>query len=155
MTTLTIPEQEQKQELEDILRRAIDWHGHFGPFLVLGVKMGIIGMRELEVIKGNPKLRVTVMTKPSVPFSCVIDGVQAATQCTLGNRRLRLRNSTKSVSAKFQILEGNTVTVTLNPAKQEELKELLSKHVRSEEIEKIAHNVVSMSEKELFNLKKT
>lgn len=155
MTTLTIPEQEQKQELEDILRRAIDWHGHFGPFLVLGVKMGIIGIRELEVIKGNPKLRVTVMTKPSVPFSCVIDGVQAATQCTLGNRRLRLRNSTKSVSAKFQILEGNTVTVTLNPAKQEELKELLSKHVRSEEIEKIAHNVVSMSEKELFNLKKT
>ena len=155
MTTLTIPEQEQKQELEDILRRAIDWHGHFGPFLVLGVKMGIIGIRELEVIKGNPKLRVTVMTKPSVPFSCVIDGVQAATQCTLGNRRLRLRNSTKSVSAKFQILEGNTVTVTFNPAKQEELKELLSKHVRSEEIEKIAHNVVSMSEKELFNLKKT
>lgn len=152
---MTIPEQEQKQELEDILRRAIDWHGHFGPFLVLGVKMGIIGIRELEVIKGNPKLRVTVMTKPSVPFSCVIDGVQAATQCTLGNRRLRLRNSTKSVSAKFQILEGNTVTVTLNPAKQEELKELLSKHVRSEEIEKIAHNVVSMSEKELFNLKKT
>ena len=155
MTTLTILEQEQKQELEDILRRAIDWHGHFGPFLVLGVKMGIIGIRELEVIKGNPKLRVTVMTKPSVPFSCVIDGVQAATQCTLGNRRLRLRNSTKSVSAKFQILEGNTVTVTFNPAKQEELKELLSKHVRSEEIEKIAHNVVSMSEKELFNLKKT
>ena len=155
MTTLTIPEQEQKQELEDILRRAIDWHGHFGPFLVLGVKMGIIGIRELEVIRGNPKLRVTVMTKPSVPFSCVIDGVQAATQCTLGNRKLRLQSSLKSVQAKFQIPEGNTVTVTLNPAKQEELERLLSKHARSEEIEKIAHNVVSMPEKELFNLKKT
>jgi len=152
---LTIPEQEQKQELEDILRKAIDWHGHFGPFLVLGVKMGIIGIRELEAIKGNPKLRVTVMTKPSVPFSCVIDGVQAATQCTLGNRKLRLRNSPKSVSAKFQILEGNTVTVTLNPAKQEELEKLLSEHARSEEIEKIAHNVVSMPEKELFEIKKT
>jgi len=152
---LTNPEQEQRQELEDILRKAIDWHGHLGPFLVLGVKMGIIGIRELEAIKGNPKLRVTVMTKPSVPFSCVIDGVQAATQCTLGNRKLRLQNSPKSVSAKFQILEGNTVNVTLNPAKQEELERLLSEHARSEEIEKIAHNVVSMPEKELFEIKKT
>jgi len=155
VTTVTIPEQEQKQELEDTLRKAIDWHGHFGPFLVLGVKMGIIGIRELEAIKGNPKLRVTVMTQPSVPFSCVIDGVQAATQCTLGNRKLRLRNSPKSVSAKFQILEGNIVTVTLNPAKQEELEKLLSKHASFQEMEKIAHNVVSMPEKELFEVKKT
>jgi len=151
---VTIPEQEQKQELEDTLRKAIDWHGHFGPFLVLGVKMGIIGIRELEAIKGNPKLRVTVMTKPSVPFSCVIDGIQAATQCTLGNRKLRLRNSPKSVSAKFQILEGNIVTVTLNPAKQEELKKLLSKHASFQEMEKIARNVVSMPEKELFEIKR-
>ena len=152
---MAILEHEQKQELEDTIEKAVDFHGHLGPFLVLGVKMGLIGIRELEVIKGNPKLRVTVMTKPSVPFSCVIDGVQAATQCTLGNRKLRLRNSTKSVSAKFQILEGNIVTVTLNPAKQEELEKLLSKHASFQEMEKIARNVVSMPEKELFEVKKT
>lgn len=153
MTTLAIPREEQKQELGDILEKAVDWHGHLGPFLVLGVRMGLLGMRELGAKKGNRKLRVTVMTKPYVPFSCVIDGIQAATKCTIGNRKMRLRNSPKNVSAKFQILEGNTVTVTLNPAKQEELKKLLSKHGSFKEMEKIARNVISMPEKELFKVK--
>ncbi len=154
MRTLAIPKQERKQELGDILEKAVDFHGHLGPFLVLGVRMGLIGIRELEAKRGNPKLRVTVMTKPSVPFSCVIDGIQAATKCTIGNRKLRLRNSPKTVSAKFRILEGNMVTVTLNLAKQEELEKLLSKHVSFQRTEKIACNVISMPEKELFKVKK-
>lgn len=151
---MAIPKQERKQELEEILEKAVDFHGHLGPFLVLGVRMGLIGIRELEAKKGNPKLRVTVMTKPSVPFSCVIDGIQAATKCTIGNRKLRLRNSPKTVSAKFQILEGNIVTVTLNPAKQEELEKLLSKPASFQRTEKIARNIISMPEKELFKVKK-
>ncbi len=151
---MAIPKQERKQELEEILEKAVDFHGHLGPFLVLGVRMALIGIRELEAKKGNPKLRVTVMTKPSVPFSCVIDGIQAATRCTIGNRKLRLRNSPKTVSAKFQILEGNMVTVTLNPAKQEELEKLLSKPASFQRTEKIARNIISMPEKELFKMKK-
>lgn len=151
---MAIPKQERKQELEDVIEKAVDFHGHLGPFLVLGVRMGLIGIRELEAKRGNPKLRVTVMTKPSVPFSCIIDGIQVVTKCTIGNRKLRLRNSPKTVSAKFQILEGNMVTVTLNLAKQEELEKLLSKHVSFQRTEKIARNVISMPEKELFKVKK-
>lgn len=152
---MAISEHEQKQELEDTIEKAVDFHGHLGPFLVLGVKMGIIGIRELRAKKGNPKLRVTVMTKPSVPFSCVIDGIQTTTKCTIGNRKLKLRNSSTKVAAKFQILEGNIVTVTLNTAKLEELGKLVSKHASFQEMEKIAHKVVAMSEKELFKVKKS
>lgn len=155
MIILAISEHEQKQELEDTIEKAVDFHGHLGPFLVLGVKMGIIGIRELRAKKGNPKLRVTVMTKPSVPFSCVIDGIQTTTKCTIGNRKLKLRNSSTKVAAKFQILEGNIVTVTLNTAKLEELGKLVSKHASFQEMEKIAHKVVAMSEKELFKVKKS
>jgi formylmethanofuran dehydrogenase subunit E len=116
--------------------------------------MGLTGLRELGAERGTPKLRVTVITKPSVPFSCFIDGIQAATQCTIGNRKLKLRSSPKNVSAKFQILEGNMVTVTLNPAKREELEKLVSKHVSLQEMEKIARKILSMPESELFKLKK-
>ena len=154
METLTVPRQRQKQEFGEILEKAVNFHGHLGPFLVLGIRMGFIGLRELRVERGNPKLRVTVMTKPSVPFSCVIDGIQAATLCTVGNRKLRLRNSTKSILAKFQILEGNKVTITLNLAKQEELKQRLSKLTSPQEMERIARNASSMPEKELFEVKK-
>jgi formylmethanofuran dehydrogenase subunit E len=152
--TLVIPEQGQKQELEEILEKAVDFHGHLGPFLVLGIRMGFIGLRELGVERGNPKLRVTVMTKPSVPFSCVVDGIQAATTCTVGNRRLKLQNSQKDIVAKFQILEGNKITVAVNLAKQEELKKRLSKQASSQEIEIIARGVISMPERELFKVKK-
>jgi len=151
---LATAEQGQKQGLEEILEKAVNFHGHLGPFLVLGIRMGLIGLRELRIERGNPKLRVTVMTKPSVPFSCVIDGIQAATICTVGNRKLKLRNSQKSILAKFQILQGNNVTVTLNLAKQEELKKRLSKLASSQEMERIARNVISMPEKELFKVRK-
>ncbi len=154
MATLAIPKQENKQELGEILEKAVDLHGHLGPFLVLGIRMGLIGLRELGTKRGNQKLRVTVLTKPSVPFSCVLDGVQASTKCTIGNRKLKLRNSLRTVSAKFQILEVNTVTVTLYPAKREELEKLLLKHVGFQEVEKIAHNVISIPERELFKVEK-
>ncbi len=94
------------------------------------------------------------MTKPSVPFSCVIDGIQAATKCTIGNRKLKLRNSPRTVSAKFQIAKGNTVTVSLYPAKREKLEKLLSKSEAFGEVEKIAHNVISIPERELFKVEK-
>lgn len=146
--------QGQIQEWEEILEKAVDFHGHLGPFLVLGIRMGFIGLRELEVEKGDPKLRVTMITKPSVPFSCVIDGIQVTTGCTVGNRKLKLQDSPGNISAKFQLLDGMTVTVTLNPAKQEELEKLVSKHVKSQEIEKIARNITLTSERELFKVEK-
>jgi formylmethanofuran dehydrogenase subunit E len=154
VAALAISMQERKQELEDVIERAMEFHGHLGPFLVIGVRMALIGMRELKAKKADPKLRVTVMVRPSVPFSCIIDGIQAATSCTIGNRKLRLRNSPKKIAAKFQILEGDTVTITLNSAKQEELEKLLSKNVSVREMERIANNIASMSERELFKVKR-
>ncbi len=154
MATLAIPKQGQKQEPEEIVERAVDFHGHLGPFLVLGVRMGLIGLRELEVKKGNPKLRVTVMTKPSVPFSCVIDGIQTATKCTVGNRKLKLQDSSGNIATSFQILDEDTVTVTLNPAKQEELHKLVSEQTSLHEVEEIAREVFSLPEEELFEIEK-
>ncbi len=154
MATLAIPKQGQKQEPEEIVERAVDFHGHLGPFLVLGVRMGLIGLRELEVKKGNPKLRVTVMTKPSVPFSCVIDGIQTATKCTVGNRKLKLQDSSGNIATSFQILDEDTVTVTLNPAKQEELQKLVSEQTSLHEVEETARKVYSLPEEELFEIER-
>ena len=152
MATLTVPKHEQKQELEEILEKAANFHGHLGPFLVLGVRMGLFALRELKAKKDNPKLCVTVKTKPSVPFSCVIDGIQVSTNCTVGNRRLRLQSSPKEVSAKFQVQKGNTLTVTLSPAKQAELEKLLSEHPSFQEVESIARNVIFTPESDLFQV---
>ncbi len=142
------------EDLESILRKAEEFHGHLGPFLTLGVRMGLIGVRELRV-KGNAEeLRITAMLKYSVPFSCVIDGIQVATKCTIGNKRLKLKSSS-GIKAKFELQNKEQVTVIVNPTAFARLKsKLLSEDVPPEEIRKLAHHVASMPKEELFIIRR-
>ena len=134
-------------ELKAILGKAADFHGHLGPFLVIGVRMGLIGFRELGAKGNDEQLRVTAMTKDFTPFSCVIDGIQVATKCTVGNKKLRVKNSS-GIAAKFELQNIERVTVTVNPATFNKLKsQLLSKNVPLEELARL---VVSIPEEELF-----
>jgi len=140
----------QEQELDTILEKATDFHGHFGPFLVIGIRMGLIGVRQLEAKKYGEKLRVTAMLKHSVPFSCVIDGIQVTTKCTIGNKKLKLIDSS-GIAAKFELEHKGQVTVMVNPVAFNRLKRrLLSENVPPEEMEKLARMVASMPEEELF-----
>jgi len=142
--------QEQKRELDTILKKAADFHGHFGPFLVIGVRMGLIGIRQLEAKKYDAKLRVTVMLKHSVPFSCVMDGIQVTTKCTIGNKKLKLIDSS-GIAAKFELQRKGQVTVMVNPVAFNRLKRrLLSENVSPKELQKLARMVASMPEEELF-----
>jgi len=131
-------------ELMSLLKKAADFHGHLGPFLALGVRMGLVGVRELGAKENAEKLRVTVMLKHSVPFSCVIDGVQVATKCTVGNKKLRVKKSS-GIAAKFELQNGEHVTVTVNPATFNKLEK-----VSSGELRELAQLVASMPEEELF-----
>lgn len=136
-------------ELDVILNRAEEFHGHLGPFLVLGVRMGFIGVRETQTKENNRDLHVTAMVRNSVPFSCVIDGIQMATRCTVGNKKLEIRKSL-GVAAKFEN-QNRKVIVRLNPTGLEELRERVpSEDASSEEIRRLAHMVASIPEEELF-----
>lgn len=137
-------------ELTKIIDKATDLHGHLGPFLVIGVRLGLIGIRELGLEKNDEKLHVTAMLKNSVPFSCVLDGIQVTTKCTMGNKRIRLKSS-PGIAAKFELLTGRHVTVEVKPTAFERLKnELLRENVSSEEVQRLARTVASMPEEELF-----
>lgn len=136
--------------LDNMVQKAADFHGHMGPFLVVGVRMGIVGLQKLGVRRGDDSLSATVFVEPSVPFSCAIDGIQVTTKCTIGNGKLRLRNSTKEISTVFEVSGGKQVTVTLNPVMLTELKRSLRKIAASEKLEEIAGVVASVPDQELF-----
>jgi formylmethanofuran dehydrogenase subunit E len=138
--------------LMSIIERAKDFHGHLGPFLVIGVRMGLIGVRELGVKGREEKLRATAMLRNSVPFSCVIDGIQIATKCTIGNKRLGLKHKSSQIAAKFELQdEEKEVNVLVNPVTFQELKsQLLAEDIPPEEVRKLAHVIASVPEEELF-----
>jgi len=142
------------EKLNVTLNKAEEFHGHLGPFLALGVRMGLIGVRELGAKGNEEKLRVTAMLKDSVPFSCVVDGIQVATKCTIGNKKLRLRSS-HGIAAKFELPSREQLTVKVNPAFFNKLKNgLLSENVPSDELRQLAQLVASMPEEELFIIRR-
>jgi len=140
--------------LENVIKKAVDFHGHLGPFLVIGVRMGLIGLRELELKEGAEKLHVTALLKYSVPFSCVLDGLQVTTGCTFGNQKLTLKNSL-SITAEFQLPNKKQATVTINQNTFDNLKrKLLTEKASNHEMQKLAQLMASMPEKDLFVIKK-
>ncbi len=139
----------QKQELATLIRKAAEFHGHLGPFLVIGVRMGLIGLRELGIENNDGNLRITAMLTSSVPFSCTIDGIQVATKCTLGNQKLKLIDS-QGIAAEFELQHREKLTVAVNPDTFNRLRSRLLEDIPPEETRKLAWMVASMPEEELF-----
>jgi formylmethanofuran dehydrogenase subunit E len=146
--------QKEELNLNSVIKEAVSFHGHLGPFLVLGVRMGLIGLRELCVKKGNSKLRVTAILERTVPFSCAIDGIQVATGCTVGNGRLKLKNTKNIIASEFRLDGKENVIVTLKPMKFKELQKALPKDVHSYKNIQLARTIASSPEEELFTIKK-
>jgi formylmethanofuran dehydrogenase subunit E len=141
---------EEQEKIEAWVKAAADFHGHLGPFLVLGVRMGLIALRELQTSRGDLKLHATAILERAVPFSCTIDGIQIVTQCTMGNGRLQINNTKNRFAARFQLNQKRRVTVTLTPARFEELKNALPKKARSYKNIQLAKRIASLPERELF-----
>lgn len=140
----------KSHDLNEQLQSAAKLHGHFGPFLALGVRMGLYGLRELGVKKGDIRLHATVMLTYATPASCILDGVQSSTQCTVGNTRLRWKNS-EHVSAIFQLdRRKRQVEVCVKPSVLQELRLGLDAKPSDEEIRQIGFEIASRSDKELF-----
>jgi len=64
------------------------FHGHLGPYLVLGLRLGARIVAALQ--RRHFGLRVVVHCPPQPPPSCVADGLQLSTGCSLGKRNITL-----------------------------------------------------------------
>lgn len=84
------------------------------------------------------------------PFSCVLDGIQATTKCTIGNKKLEIRNSNGNIVTIFRLKSQNkTLKICVNEQVVEMLKEQLSKGVSNEEL---AWKMAATPENQLFKV---
>ena len=133
------------------IRNAENLHGHLGPFLVIGVRIGMLakGISNANTWESN-KLRVTARLPLLTPFSCILDGIQATTQCTVGNQRLTIENSQAQIIVYFkQQNSNNALSVHVNPKILDEIKNRYSKGASNEEL---AWEIASMPENDLFTI---
>lgn len=147
---MTTPPRNKNYNLSATLQIAVELHGHFGPFLTLGVRMGLRGLQKLGVKPGDSRLHATVMLEYAAPISSILDGIQATTKCTVGNTRLAWKESSR-ISVIFQ-LDGSKqrIRIRVNPAIVQELLGRLSEQPTDEATRKIGEEIAFRPDSELF-----
>jgi formylmethanofuran dehydrogenase subunit E len=93
------------------LRYAVQLHGHLGPMLTFGARMGMAAVRAVEA-NGYFDVEITCegpFAKP--PASCFLDGLQISTGATLGKRNLQWVEGKKIVIHVKNTRTGKTATL--------------------------------------------
>lgn len=142
---------QKEKELLLMIKNAQKLHGHLGPFLVLGVRMGMIAKKALNAAdEQQTSLKASVKVPLFPPFSCLLDGIQTATTCTVGNQRLTIENSEEICVSVARQNAAGTVKIALKPKMAEELEKRRSEDSLTE---KFALELAHMPENQLFNVK--
>lgn len=89
----------QREWSKDLLDKAIEFHGHGGPFMIVGLRMGLTALNLFKA-KGWFDMTCCMDLPLMPPHSCVIDGVQVATGCTMGKRNIEVRDG-EGISGEF------------------------------------------------------
>jgi formylmethanofuran dehydrogenase subunit E len=71
------------------------FHGHLGPYLIIGYRMGLLARERL----GEGKMSAIAYTGFKPPISCLIDGIQFSTACTLGKGNIQVKEGEKAKAA--------------------------------------------------------
>jgi formylmethanofuran dehydrogenase subunit E len=97
------------------LEAAKIFHGHIGPCLVIGMKMGYFAVSHLNA-RRHFGIQAEVRCPARPPVSCMIDGIQLSTGCTMGKANITHAASDGEVSVSFTNTDtNNTIVLGLMP----------------------------------------
>ncbi len=67
------------------------FHGHLGPYLLLGYIAGKYAVDKLRP-KNEFELKAMIKCPLKTPFSCAIDGLQCSSSCTFGKGNIKVED---------------------------------------------------------------
>ena len=139
-----------KKDLSELMEFARKLHGHVGPCLVLGLRMGL-AVKNALCINGpeTAQLEAAVYMPLHPPTSCLLDGIQVSTTCTIGNQRLQFGNS-ESIHAFFSSHKNaKAAKITLTESLIDQLKQRTQQDKLGEQY---AWELAELPETKLFNV---
>lgn len=154
---------------EKLLARAGEIHGHFCPFLGVGVNASVTALNKLNVISSTGMEEVMAVVECN---NCFVDGIQAISGCTLGNNALIYQDLGKnavtfykrgdSKGCRFTVHKENVLSLE-DEQEDRDAKELSDKAVTRRETlsdsekkrfhelwTKLAYRAVRLSENDIF-----
>jgi formylmethanofuran dehydrogenase subunit E len=139
------------------LEHVVQLHGHLGPWVVAGARLGMAGARAVDA-KGHFDVEVTCegpFAKP--PQSCFLDGIQLGTGATLGKRTIavveakqlvvKIRNPRTKRSVEVRPTR-KLMDILEPPEKQSEKTNSMPPN--EEQVEQLARDIAAMPDKELL-----
>ncbi|WP_334139852.1 formylmethanofuran dehydrogenase subunit E family protein [Methanothrix soehngenii] len=118
------------------------FHGHLGPYIVLGYMIGRYARQNLCSDPFQMKAEVFCQDKP--PQSCLADGVQIGSGCTLGKRNIRIVPSNEirchfAAGERELVIIPRPIAFTSESGKEHDLL-----------IEQLAEKMYRMADTDLF-----
>ena len=117
------------------------FHGHLGPYVVIGYRMGKLARERFE-----GKMTAVVFTGSHPPMSCLIDGVQFTTGCTMGKNNIFVRDGDMPV-VHF-IDSKKTLEIRLLDSEKERIDSIMTKHNE----EQLSVEILNADEKDIFSV---
>ena len=129
--------------LRDLIEHGTEFHGHLGPFLVLGIRMGLLALKDLGS-SGHKEIDARVKTGTTPPISCLVDGIQISTGCTMGKGNI----ATEDLGRAEATFSANGKSLTLK-VKDQVMAEIKAGKYSS--LEDFAWEMSGRSDEELFD----
>ena len=95
-------------DIQPLLEKSVREHSHLCPRQILGVRIGVAGMNALGFDEPPAKKQLLVISETD---GCFVDGVIAATDCTVGHRTLRVEDYGKVAATFVDAKTGRAVRV--------------------------------------------
>ena len=131
------------ENADSFLKKAASFHGHLGPHLVLGLKMGLLAK---NLLQGDPfNMRAEIHTQKTPPQSCILDGVQFSSGCTLGKGNIKVKEDSEIYGIFFK--DSQKIMIKAHPQIIKNIKK-----VPRENLEEHAYNLFAMKDCELFDV---
>ena len=130
---------------KELLNCGIEFHGHGGAFLVVGLRMGLAALKQLDA-RGWFDLRCLVFLKLKPPDSCVVDGIQISTGCTMGKRNIEIEEG-DGIEAEFT-KDSSRLRIAL----KQHLLDRLRAAQTDEEVKTLIAELMDAPDKGLFDL---
>ena len=97
-----------KGDLEKLLDKAAEIHGHYCSHVALGVRAICAAFRELGIIESTGMEEILAVVECN---NCFVDGIQAISGCTLGNNALIYKDLGKTAATFINRKDGKAVRV--------------------------------------------
>jgi formylmethanofuran dehydrogenase subunit E len=111
-----------RSNFETLLQKSVKMHGHLCPGQVLGVRMSMLGLREVGITdpKGRDRKNLVVFVEMD---RCATDAVQSVTGCSLGKRSMKFMDYGKMAATYLNLKTGKAIRIVAREESREKAKE--------------------------------